>query len=134
MGLQRSINVDMFFPKQSAELHKRVWVAFHFNYKVEGEVVRDDVQDPFLTIIKLKDGRFVLGSECSYTFMMEEENLSRKDKAFVLTATTVGGLVTLIGLLIHHHWLAGIVLAAGWALLTYAVVTNRPRGNWPFKN
>jgi len=57
--------------------------------------------------------------------------MSRKDKTFVLTATTVGGLVIFIGLLVRHHWVAAILLATGWTLLTYAVIKNRPRGNWP---
>lgn len=35
--------------------------------KIEGTVIRDDVEDPHLTIIKLDDGRIILGTECQYS-------------------------------------------------------------------
>jgi len=42
-----------------------------FNYDtshiLEGTVVRDDMEEPFRTVIKLDVGRFVLSSECMYS-------------------------------------------------------------------
>ena|GEM_PF-6444601 len=57
--------------------------------------------------------------------------MNRKDKIFLLTSTTISGLALFGGLLYRHHWLAAILLVVGWAMLTYAVITNRPRRNWP---
>jgi len=38
-----------------------------------GIIVRDDIQMPFYTIIELEDGRFVMGHECQYAPIKEEE-------------------------------------------------------------
>lgn len=57
------------FPRQGSQLDQRVRVYFHFNTAVDaikGTVVRDDVEDPYRTIIRLDDGRFVLDPECQY--------------------------------------------------------------------
>ncbi len=56
------------FPKQGKWVGRRVKVCFHYDTSqvVEGEIVRDDAEDPHRTIIKLDDGRHVLGVECQY--------------------------------------------------------------------
>lgn len=67
MGTHPNIDLDKF-PKQGRLFGKKVQVCFHYNSSdtVNGKVVRDDAEDPFVTIIKLSDGRFVLDSECQY--------------------------------------------------------------------
>lgn len=69
MGVVSTISHDTM-PKAGSALGKRVEVCFHFNTKdtIGGEIVRDDSERPFRTIIKLDDGRFVLATECQYRF------------------------------------------------------------------
>ncbi len=56
------------FPRQGNMLHRRVLVCFNYDtaHPIGGTVVRDDCEEPYRTIIRLDDGRFVLGSECQY--------------------------------------------------------------------
>lgn len=67
MGLEKNVSFGRF-PKQGSSLGKRVFVCFHYDATkfLEGEVVRDDSEEPGLTIIKLVDGRHVLSTECQY--------------------------------------------------------------------
>lgn len=68
MGVHSSIDYDKF-PKQSIYLNKRVQVCFCYNTKntISGTIVRDDYEDPWLTLIKLDDGRYVTSTECQYS-------------------------------------------------------------------
>lgn len=55
------------FPVQGSYLEKRVQVRFgRAAPDFPGKIVRDDSQEPYLTIIALDDGRCVLASECQY--------------------------------------------------------------------
>lgn len=67
MGCVTNITAEAF-PKQGYQLGKRVRVCFHYDTTkhVDGEVVRDDMEQPFLTVIRLDDGRHVLATECQY--------------------------------------------------------------------
>jgi hypothetical protein len=53
---------------QGSFLGKRVAVCFNYDTsrQIEGEVVRDDAEEPFETVIRLADGRLVRASECQY--------------------------------------------------------------------
>ncbi|MMZ62603.1 hypothetical protein D1872_248190 [compost metagenome] len=68
MGVHSNISTNLF-PKQGSFLDRRVLVSFNYdtNNTVLGTIVRDDIEDPFVTIIKLDDGRFVLSTECQFT-------------------------------------------------------------------
>lgn len=57
------------FPMQGGFNGRRVTVRFLGNTNVTfvGEIVRFDVEDPFVTLIKLDDGRHVLATECLYS-------------------------------------------------------------------
>jgi len=57
------------FPKQGDYLGKNAKVCFNYDTSkiIKGTIVRDDSEDPFLCIIKLEDGRYVLASECQYS-------------------------------------------------------------------
>ena len=59
------------FPKQSEDLGIDVNVCFHYDTKhtLKGKIVRDDVEEPFRTIIQLENGNYVLGSECQWSYM-----------------------------------------------------------------
>ena len=70
MGVVATIRHDTM-PKAGSTLGKRVEVCFHYNMKevIGGEIVRNDSEQPFLTIIKLDDGRYVLATECQYRLL-----------------------------------------------------------------
>lgn len=56
------------FPKQGEYLGKKVQVLLGEDpTQYEGTVVRDDYEEPFLTIIRLEDDRHVLSTECLYS-------------------------------------------------------------------
>jgi hypothetical protein len=54
------------FPVQGSRLNKPVQVTLETSEVLTGVCVRDDMSEPYLTIIRLDDGRHVLGTECLY--------------------------------------------------------------------
>lgn len=67
MGCVESISYDRF-PKQGTYLNKKCKVCFFYGDEtISGIIVRDDMEQPFLTIIRLDDGRHVLSTECQYS-------------------------------------------------------------------
>lgn len=69
MGIVSTIDHERF-PDQGGWLNRRVAVCFHYNTAdiVRGVIVRDDTEDPHVTIIRLDDGRYVLSTECQFSF------------------------------------------------------------------
>lgn len=77
MGCVETIAYDKF-PKQADETYEypqyavgsRVEVCFHYDTSRTrmGTVVREDLEEPFETIIKLDDGRYVRGVECQFSY------------------------------------------------------------------
>lgn len=67
MGCVNNITHEKF-PRQSDWLGRRVNVCFHYDtaYILHGVIVRDDADDPLVTIIALDDGHYVLSTECQY--------------------------------------------------------------------
>ncbi|ENZ77970.1 MULTISPECIES: hypothetical protein [Ralstonia] len=67
MGTKANITA-MEFPKQGGHAGKRVEVCFQQDTTrvIEGVVLREDVEEPFRTIIHLDDGRVVLDTECQF--------------------------------------------------------------------
>ena len=65
------------FPKQAdssydyPQLGKHVKVCYHFDTSKmhSGVIVRADREEPFQTIIALDNGRYVLATECQYSFV-----------------------------------------------------------------
>jgi hypothetical protein len=68
MGIVKNIGFDEF-PKQGKYLGKKVFVCFHYDTSktVDGRIVRDDVEEPWIVIIALEDGRYILSTECMYS-------------------------------------------------------------------
>lgn len=68
MGVVKNIKIDSF-PKQGDWLGLRVNVCFHYDLSctIDGEIVREDAEEPYETIIRLDDGRFVRAQECQYS-------------------------------------------------------------------
>lgn len=62
------------FPKQGDFLYRRVKVCFDYDTSQtwEGRIVRDDCEPPGRLIIALDDGRYVLSTECQYSFIKEQ--------------------------------------------------------------
>lgn len=56
------------FPKQGDWLGRRTRVCFHYDtsQQLGGRVVRDDGEAPWVTIIQLDNGRYVLATECQH--------------------------------------------------------------------
>ena len=81
MGCIDTITYDKF-PKQKDENYKypefkvgsRVMVCYHFDASKchYGTIVRDDLEEPFETIIKLDNGRYLRAVECQYSYIDEE--------------------------------------------------------------
>ena len=71
MGCIKSITAFKF-PKQTEYVNRRVKVYFH--YKTDcyfmGTILRDDIEEPCETIIKLDDGRILRAAECQYSIML----------------------------------------------------------------
>lgn len=67
MGMRQNITATTF-PKQGRYLGLDVVVYFHYDtsQSLNGKIVRDDMEEPFETIIQLEDGRFVRSVECAY--------------------------------------------------------------------
>lgn len=67
MGYVKNVKMDLF-PKQGSSLNKRVNVCFHYDTTktIGGIVVRDDIEEPYIEIIRLDDNRYVLSTECQY--------------------------------------------------------------------
>lgn len=67
-------NITKFkFPNQSQFIGMKVDVCFHYDIKnnVRGLLVRDDREEPFVGIIKLDNGRYVLTTECQYSHIYD---------------------------------------------------------------
>ena len=80
MGCIDTITYDKF-PKQKDENYiyprfkvgSRVKVCYHFDtlkYHY-GTIVRDDLEEPFETIIKLDNGRYLRATECQFSYIDE---------------------------------------------------------------
>lgn len=69
MGTVKNVGFSSF-PKQGSFLNRFVQVCFDYDTSrtIEGVVVRDDAEEPGLMIISLDDGRYVLSTECQYSF------------------------------------------------------------------
>lgn len=74
MGCIKNITFDEF-PKQADEnykypkIGKRVMVCYHYDTSKYhyGIIVRNDIEEPFETIIKLDNGRYLRAVECQYS-------------------------------------------------------------------
>lgn len=67
MGVHANISA-VRFPKQGSYIGRRVKVCFNYDSsrKFPAVCIRDDMEEPFLTIFHLDDGRAVLATECQY--------------------------------------------------------------------
>ena len=80
MGCIDTITYDKF-PKQKDKNYKyqqfkvgsRVKVCYHYDTSKYhyGTIVRDDLEEPFETIIKLDNGRYLRATECQFSYVDE---------------------------------------------------------------
>lgn len=74
MGVHPNITATKF-PRQGGYLNRKTRVIFHYGgTEMQGVVVRDDMEDPFLTIIRLEDGRHVLTTECQHSPLLKDDS------------------------------------------------------------
>lgn len=57
------------YPEQFGSVGDRVLVAFKYDIAnpLPATVLRDDAEEPFTTVLRLDDGRIVMGSECQWS-------------------------------------------------------------------
>lgn len=69
MGVVANVGYDQW-PRQSDKVGKEVIVYFNYNTSrsIMGIVRREDMENPGKMIIELPDGRFILSTECQYSF------------------------------------------------------------------
>lgn len=73
MGCVKNISYEKY-PLQADENYKypsvgkRVQVCYHYDLSKThmGTIVRDDIEEPFETIIQLDNGRYLRAVECQY--------------------------------------------------------------------
>ena len=67
MGVHPNIGFKKF-PKQGPSVGQPVSVCFNYDTasRIGGKIVRNDYEAPFIGIIALDDGRFILMTECQY--------------------------------------------------------------------
>lgn len=66
------VNIDFdHFPQQSETVGKDVRVCYNFNTRDchLGKIIRSDSEEPYLTVIRLVNGRVLLDSECQYQIL-----------------------------------------------------------------
>lgn len=68
MGCVKTIS-KFEFPKQSGHVNQLVEVCFHYDTSktVAGRIIRDDIEEPYETLIQLDNGRVVRGVECQFS-------------------------------------------------------------------
>jgi hypothetical protein len=78
MGVVKNVDFDKF-PQQSVFLGKGIRACFSYDisHAVNGTIVRMDIEAPYVTILKLDDGRFVLSTECQYTVVEWREDMTK---------------------------------------------------------
>jgi len=69
MGIKETIDYESF-PKQGDWVGKRTTVCFKYDttHTIGGVFVREDIEEPGISIIKLDDGRYLLTTECMHTY------------------------------------------------------------------
>jgi hypothetical protein len=70
MGCVKNISIHQY-PEQGINLFRRVDVCFNYDTsnKIGGRIIRDDIEDPFETLIELDDGRYIKGTECQFSIL-----------------------------------------------------------------
>lgn len=67
MGVVKNISIDEF-PKQSDKVGKIHSLCFKYDpdRRVDAVCIRDDKEDPWMTIFQDVNGRVILATECHY--------------------------------------------------------------------
>lgn len=54
--------------KQGNFINRKCNIFFNYNIKnfISGKIIRDDIEEPFKTLIKLNDGTIIDSKECLY--------------------------------------------------------------------
>lgn len=68
MGCCEFIDYDKWPEQEDIGTMVRVCFNYDLTRSMTGKIVRNDMSEPYLTIIRLENGRFVLGTECQFAF------------------------------------------------------------------
>jgi len=79
VGVHKNIGFDKF-PKQGGALGLEAKVCFNYDpmKEITGVIVRDDVEEPGVTLIQLTDGRVILATECQYSYDYSATKIARQ--------------------------------------------------------
>ena len=71
MGCVRTITHEKFPEQSNNSIGQKVKVCYHYDtdHYHYGEIVREDSEEPFETIIKLDNGRYLRAVECQYSLI-----------------------------------------------------------------
>lgn len=74
MGVEKNVSLTEFPKQYEDQVNQKVQVYFNYDTSqgILGTMVRSDAEDPYRGIIKLDDGRYILTTECQYTFQIVE--------------------------------------------------------------
>ncbi|WP_348725686.1 hypothetical protein [Parabacteroides goldsteinii] len=90
MGIEKNIDTNNF-PKQYTTVEnsmggigRKVEVCFNYkaNKTIPGVIIRDDKELPFRMLIRLNDGRIILGTECQYRALPDTDEKVIKQFTF----------------------------------------------------
>lgn len=90
MGIEKNIDTNNF-PKQYTTVEnsmggigRKVEVCFNYkaNKTIPGVIIRDDKELPFRKLIRLNDGRIILGTECQYRALPDTDEKVIKQFTF----------------------------------------------------
>lgn len=75
MGVVRTIGIAKW-PIQGKWLDKRVAVCFNYDTDetIDGTIIRDDMEQPYETLIRMDNGRVVRSCECQFTLKEEPKS------------------------------------------------------------
>lgn len=74
MGVITNIDFEQY-PNQTKYAGQRVLVCFKYDTRriIPATILRDDAEDPYRTVLRLDDGRIVLGNECQWRNLLDSE-------------------------------------------------------------
>lgn len=68
MGIEKYVKSGVFPKQNSYLLNRSVEICIECNDAgmTKGKIVRADIEEPYVIIIHLENGQYVLGSECRF--------------------------------------------------------------------
>ena len=74
MGIVNNVAYDKYPMQRNIGARVEVCYNYDISKKHAGVVVRSDCQEPYITIFKLDNGRYLLSTECMFRYLSDEIN------------------------------------------------------------